>query len=176
MTRVGGAYSRGSRTPAVRRGFFGNTVPGGANGGHGPDFLVSSKYTLWDSGASMTSMSIYFGGTAVGAVCRFAIYSNQSNNTPSSLLGVTRETRCDPAGTPQWFTASFPSPFSIPAGDYWLTVWTGVGTVNRFYDDVPNALQFAAGDTYSAVGFPNDPYTPTGSLSQRLTIYASYSV
>ena len=80
--------------------------------------MSASKFTL-SGGGDATSMAIHCKVASGTSLMKMAIYSD-SSGSPSAKLGVTNEISVSNT-TSAYQTASFASPVTLGAGDYWLT-------------------------------------------------------
>lgn len=152
---------------------FGYNTIGGSTNTDGGAFIEVSKETLNEDGA-VSKLTLYAdGGTSGASSIRAVIYADSSGN-PDALLGTGTTTSIAAAAPAAWIDLVFPSAVSLTAGTYWIGMhFGGTASFNHYYDTLSNNLKYAS-QVYSSG--PKNPFgTPQGTLSQRMSIYATYT-
>jgi len=106
------------------------------------------------------------------SLMKMAIYSD-SSGSPSAKLGVTNEISVSNT-TSAYQTASFASPVTLGAGDYWLTfMQDNAGTGFEYSNNTSSGAE-KNNSTTTYPTFP-DPFNSDGTLDRDISIYATYT-
>lgn len=100
---------------------------------------------------------------------RLVLYAD-AGGRPGAMLATGREFRVAAASLPAWYTSEFPAPVNLPAGRYWLGVWTGgTAAVSRNNGSWGSGINYHVMDApYSATGAPPARFTAQGGGSSLL--------
>jgi polysaccharide biosynthesis protein PslG len=117
----------------------------------------------------------YFDGTGAGSgtqAVRMVVYAIDTNNNPTTLLGVSAEQIISAGAPAQWRSFSFPSSIAIPAGKIGVGYWCGGPTSNLirpFWDSNPGTLKYNT-NTYSSTNNPSNPFNTASTVNQAYVV------
>jgi PKD repeat protein len=151
---------------------FGKTTIGVNSWEPGPGRMAGSLYPL-PVDATVSKITYYIQGYdgAPPGYYKCAIYDAAWN-----LQGVTEEV-IRPDASAAWVDFNFPTPLSLPAGDYWLCWFSTVNAISRYdasgtiagFDLGGQGVTYASGYPSSLVGIYKD------TLLVNFSIYATYA-
>lgn len=153
---------------------FGKTTIGSNADEHAANTKASNIFTLTENGY-VTKITLYLNKWRYATSnphVKCAIYDVDVTGAPTSLRGTTEEIVVD-WGTPKWQDFNFPSPVSLPAGEYRLTyMWDN--PIVTYQDTGPVNCYADKPITYSQE--PTDPFgTVAKWRNYEKSIYATYT-
>lgn len=154
---------------------FGNNVYGGTTYPGGSGRCLTSFFQLTQPG-SITSLSGYIAGTAVGEHVKFVILSNSSGNLPQTLLAVTPSIVT--TGSNGYLTGTLSSAVVLSPGTYWLGIVSDTQSGNTDYGTTQgtSATTVMANGTFTFASPPSTwPGTDATYASADVDVYATYT-
>jgi hypothetical protein len=133
-----------------------------------------NRYALPLAG-QVSKLSIYLAptGTSGQQVLEGVLYSDASGK-PSSLLGVTSQLTFQSTNAAGWYELKFPTPLSLPAGNYWIGVITGATSdVAGFRYDTLAGSRAANSNTYTSG--PSTTFGVFTTDGEQTSLYATYT-
>ncbi len=174
----GSATATSDPTPVVQSsappsgGTFGTTAVGGLTHRLGGNYLeVSGPYTLASS-SPVSKLTAYLegGGSATGM--RAVIYADDGNKRPGAVVAASQPVTVASGATAAWVDFLLPDVPTLPAGTYWLGLWSAKTSAIGSYDIVAGG-GFYAPATYSATASP--PASWPGGGSRDALSYSLYA-
>ncbi len=153
---------------------FGTTSVGSGSDTFYADRKRVNAYSLPVAG-SVTKLSVYLAPTWVSGQqdLEGVIYAD-SGGAPGALLGTTSQFVFSSSDAAGWYDLSFASPVSLPAGTYWIGVFSGASSSVAGF-----AYNWVAGSRdYDVNAYGSGPTDPFGSFTtdgEQMSLYATYT-
>ena len=147
---------------AVSGGTIGVTSVGGSTHTLGGGYLeVSGRYTLASS-ASVSKLTAYLqgGGSATGM--RAVVYADTGSNRPGAFVAVSQPVTIAAGQPAGWVDFPVSGAPALPAGQYWLGLWSAGTSARGFYENVSGGGSYAPA-TYSSGANPPASWPGGGS-------------
>jgi hypothetical protein len=142
------------------------------------NYIHASRFTLPDTGASITAIRAYLDGRGGGTGRQWLRVSIFNDIGAKQLVAISDLTYVDAGAAPGWVEIPMLTPQSLPKGNYWVGIQSGFPTnVARVYGDgTANELHRPREDATAGVHYLDPPDTPAQRGNVTLSMYVDYMV